>query len=689
MNDLNLLLRHNYVSFPVYKEVQRKSASRAEIATIIVNLSYYGRALNVEAYETLVKFNSEQLASWWNKVEVELNNITGDSRNIGDFVVYKNFPAEVLSKTEAEYWIPQILMYWGFPKELFTEEVKPREKMSEAPTPVVLSIAKDNTLQKIFENYVASPARWKDQELKDMLYLSDKVKLAIENFVFKENLVAFASHLVSTGQKLHLSTATDVLRLAVGLSGGDVSLRENSKFKTFKRAERRYLLDSLEKCNNLSEDVARRSETFKRFFFALHPGDWKNRYPNVCKVMNAASKDLLVTFNSKVEAGLASKDEEVLDLLVERPGEFRRRLAHTIDVFGERAAKAFAQNKVLDKLTVMQLVSLRAHLETVNAREHRVFPPQGNWSKLQVADAKPMNPKVALKLSQALTKALVKRIPKVKVLDEKTKLVKLPNNGDVGYPRGTTFQIPENVKFIRTASYWKNGGRSVTWFDNGWNFFDANWKDVGNCCWNDTKYYSRSDYNIVGAVFSGDPVNTTEMNGRAAQLIDLYPEELLKAGVKYAVWNILCYSRIPFSKAEDVFAALQWGEEPQKGKLFEPSRCQLSFALTSEHYTKYVCVINLETREMIYIDANLKANVSAASYNGAQLAKQMPAYMEYIDSLPSVHDLFKDSVDKDSELKVLYSDKDVKLNDEKAYVFRPENENNKFTQLDLNKILSQ
>lgn len=684
MNTTNILLRHNQIEID-HNHFGNPGApiSRVELATVLVNLAYYGRGLNVEAYQALQKFTSSDLKIWWLEVECQLKEITGDNRNIGDFVVYKNFPAEVLSKSEAEYWLPQILMYCGFPKEFFTEEVQPREKMSEDTKPVILSLAKHDSFQKIYESYARQPARWKTQELNEVVYLSSFVNLAIENFVFKENLILLASHLIASGKKIHLSNATDVLRLAVGLSGGDVSFATNSKLKNFKRAERRYLLALLEECNNLAEDVARRPEHFKRLFFALHPGDWKKSYPGVVKVMNAVSKDDLVTFNSKVEAGLASKDESVLELLAGRPGEFRRRLTHTLSIFGEKAAKAFAQTKVLDKLTVMQLVSLRSHLDTVNLRDHRIFPPKGNWSKLQVADAKSVDQRLALKLSAALTKALVKRVPKVKVLDPQTKMVKLPNNGDVGYPRGTSFKIPDDVKFIRTASYWQNEGHGVTWFDNGWNFFNSEWQPLGSCCWTNT------NYGFGSAIFSGDPVNTTEMKGRAAQLIDLYPEKLLKAGVKYAVWNILCYSRIPFSKAQDVFAALQWGVDPQKGKLFEPSRCQLSFPLTSEHYTKYVCVLNLETREMIYIDANLKSNTSAASTNGIILEKQMPAYMEYIDSLPSVHDLFKDSVDLKSDLKVLYSDKDVELNGEKAYVFKPENENNTFTQFDLNQVLSK
>ena len=243
------------------------------------------------------------------------------------------------------------------------------------------------------------------------------------------------------------------------------------------------------------------------------------------------------------------------------------------------------------------------------------------------------------------------------------------NDGEASpYNRGTVFPIPDEVDFIRTASYWQNTKGGVTWFDNGWNFFDKDWKDLGACCWSAVHFpgdgyprLSNKKLEGAGAIFSGDPINTAEMKGRAAQLIDLYPSKLVAQGVRYAVWNILCYSRISFSQADDVFAALMWGKDPESGKLFEPSRCQLAFPLKGDSMTKYVCVIDLVTRELIYIDANLHGQVQTAASNGKSLEANMPAFMEYIASLPTVHDLFRESVSKKAEMQVLYSDKDAEL----------------------------
>ncbi len=679
MNNNNILLRHNLIVMPSFDE----SCDDDVIATVLMNLSYYGYALSMDAYRSLIKLDKNQITIWWNDIETELKSITGDNRKISDFVVYKNFPSEVLSKSESEYWLPQILMYWGFPKEFFTEEVKPRDKMNEAVKAIVLKKSNKDSLSNIFNSYLKSPARWKKHEFEDVKYLAKQVPVNLAKLVFKENLVSLATYMMQEGCKINMAAATDVLRLAVGLSDGDISLRDKSKFKSFKKPERRFLLSNLEDCTNLTEDVARRPELFKRLLHQLHPWDYKKMFPRVCEVTDSLYNGKLVTFNSKVETLLNNKDEKVLEVLSDRPGDFRRRLSHTVKLFGDKAVKAFVADAVLDKLTTSQIVFTRSYLETVNDRLHRVFPPKGNWNKMQIKDINSMEDKHVKVISKALGNVLATRLPKVKVLDEASRFIKLPSNGSEvsPYNRGTVFPIPDDVKFIRTASYWQNTYHC--WFDNGWNFFDGNWKSLGSCCWDEPKFGADA------AVFSGDPMNSHEMNGRAAQLIDLYPDNLRDNGVRYAVWSILCFSRIPFAKATDVFAALQWGKDAQSGKLFEPSRCQLAFPLTGESLTKYIAMIDLQKREMVYIDANLHGIVNSAHQNCSSLEKNMPPFMEYIKSLPSVHDLFRESVDANSDgAHILYSDKDTELKSGSAYVFKQENKSNKYKAVDINNLLT-
>ncbi len=696
LNATNILLRHNYIEIVPTTGEGIELAGEEARATVLMNLAYYGRGLSVEGYKAFLQLGKGSIVDFWVGVEKELKDITGADRKMGDFVVYKNFPKEVLDKDAAAYWIPQILMYWGFPKDIFTDEVKPRPKMDKQPPVTVLKLAKKDTLKSILDSHVQSSARWKDQEFQEVLFLSDTLPVNFAKLAFKENLVKLATHFMTSGRKVNITTATDVLRLAAGLSDGDVSLRTAFKFKSFKKPMRRFLLSILEGCANLEEDVARRPELFKRLFHNLHAGDFKRSYPRVIKVMDDLYKDRLVTFNGKVENMLLAKNPEVLDVLSTRPGDFRRRLVHMLNLFGKKAAQAFTSDDVLGKLTVNQIVATRSFLGMVNERKTRIFPPKGNWSLAKMGEPRPVAKTVLKVVDKALAAALAIRVPAVGVLDPATSMVKLPNNGEEGpYARGTVFPIPEGIDFIRTASYWNVNARSYTWFDNGWNFFSDDWKPVGACCWSNPFFPSRGyswserhkllDKN-TGAVFSGDPTIAT---GKACQMIDLYPEQLRAAGVRYAVWSVLCYSGMTFNKAEEVFAAFQWGKDANRGKLFEPARCQLAIPLKGEQLTKYVVLIDLDKNEMIYLDAGLKSSVRSAESNGPLLQKNLPAFMEYIKALPSVHDLFRESVDASSTTQILYSDKDAELKGGSAYVFRQENKESKYKSVDLNGLLAK
>lgn len=565
--------------------------------------------------------------------------------------------------------------------------------MKEKGKAIVLRRAVDSTLGDIFNTLLGSPARWKPTEFQDVLHLAAQLSTPMSKIVFKENLVYLSSEMMKAGVPIQVTTATDVLRLAVGLSDGDVSLREKGKFVSFKRPARKFLLDMLEGCTHLADDVAARPELWKRLFHQLHAGDWQKRYPKVIQVADDLYMDRLVTFNSRVEAMLTTKDTDVLLHLAQRPGEFRRRLIHLIDLFGAKALDAFLDAKVLARLTVAQVVTTKRFFDTLYNRSHRIFPPKGNWNKLKISEARWVEEEHVSRVSSALGSVLAQRVPKVGFLADETNMVKLPNNGDNGpFTRGTEFPIPADVTFIRSASYWQAKRHGNVWFDNGWNFFDKNWKYQGACCWNSMSfpqqsYMSRKPSKNAAAIFSGDPVNTQEMKGRACQMIDLYIDKLLEEGVRYAVWNILAFSHIPFSDAEEVYAALQWGIDPTAGKLFEPSRAQVAFQVTGKQMTKYICMIDLQERKLIYLDANLRGNVSGANHNGKLLEEQMPAIMDYLSSLPSVYDLFSHSVDPGSPVKVVYSDKDVELKDVPAFVFKPENKDNKYRQIDINGLL--
>jgi hypothetical protein len=691
IREQKILIQHSQVLLP---DPGPFPTPKVVLATLMTNISYFGYGLSQDALTILSNAGDTAANQWWELTEPVLMDLTGDNKDMGCHVVYKNFPHEVLTMAEADYWLRQICMYWGLPNALFTTEPEPRPPLKESGETWpqhILHPAGDDALAEIFADLLALPARWIDDQREDAIYLACTLdgEPNLSPIVFKENLVSLGVACVQWGQPVRVETATDVLRLAVGMSEGDVSLREGTKLRRFCRQERRFLLDMLEQAPNLGEDLRRRPEPMKRLLHRLHPGDYSRRYPQVCQAYDQLYHNQLPpTFNSQVEALWEVGNQEVLALLQQRPGELMRRLHSGVLLFGEATIDTFAP--VAPKLTTLKLVKLYRYLETINDRHHRTFPPQGNWTKLQVAP-NPQRRKLPAAqrdrllgiIAPILGQRLQTQIGPV-YLDSNTAKVKLQTSDSdlLPYGRGTVFPLPPKVTFLRTASYWESGptGQNI-WYDNGWNFFGKGWSPMGACCWSAVKFGKNA------ALFSGDPTNTKDLQGRACQMIDLYLKKLQNMGVRYAVWNILCYNRIPFSSAREVYAALMWGNKPDQGKLFEPSRCQLSFPIAGDNLTKYVAYLDLQRRELVYLDANLRGSVNSAVSNTKGLSERMPAFVEYLDSLPSVHDLFKHGPQSEIGLPILYSDRDKPIRGDRAWVFKPENQDNEFIPLVLNSLL--
>lgn len=701
LTEQQLLIANGYIRVGERGGVEPEFSPDPRVATLCNNMAYFGYIPSLDALQVLQTLDDTQMASWWESTETALKELTADNRRMDDFVVYQNFPQEVLEMDRAEYWIKQILMYFGFDKENFTEEKIERDPLFEKVTLKVLHPADGETLLNIYSSLLRNKARWSVDQLAHAKWLQTKlgiISFKMGDVAFRENGIQAVSHLIDTvsGVELLVEDATDVLRLAALRSDGDVSLRTKVKFKSFPKSVRRVLCSMLENSKHLEADLAERPREWKQLLRKLHPGDFK--FARLRKAYDDLYNGRLRSFASRVETGIRNKDADVLTLLQGRPGEYLRRFHHLCTLFGHEAATRFI-DKGLSRLTTMQLLKLLRYVETNNGRKTHVAAPRGNWTKLQIKEnnkSKFSDDTIsALRTAVGghINERLKAAFPEGFDVDPLVEGIKLQTNDQelASYGRGTVFPIPDNMKFLRTASYWENKG-STSWFDNGWNFFDEDWQHLGACCWNAESFpHAYGSYNkrlaSSAAIFSGDPVNSKELKGRACQMIDLYIDRLVEQGVRFAVWNILSYSRIPFSDATgEVVASLQWGEEPEQGKLYEPGRAQVVFPLGGQSLTKYIAYVDLVERKMIYMDANLRGRVSSAAGNGETLQEQMPAFVEYLESLPSVADLFR-FADKGST-PILYSDADRDLEDDsKAYVFKPENHNNSFAQVDLTELL--
>lgn len=700
--------------------------ARADLGTVLANMTYYGFAPSKSLMAVLARTTEEGLKMFWEHQEPLLMNITGEDRNMGEFMVYKNFPKEVLDMSQAQYWTHQILMYIGLPNAIFTQEVKDRAPMSETVSLKVLDIAPDDALETLAANLLASSASWNDDQNEAAMELFDQSvinTIDMGAFGYRLNGAMLAVRALRKGQFDLVSTtsATDVLRIVAGLCGNDMELKTKPRFGNFARSYRRSILATLDQCANLEEDFARHGEIWKRLLSRLHPGDYK--FANV----NHAYRDLYMgsrdRLNARLESSFNKQSHTALDILKKEPGLFMRSLHRAYGIFGAAAFTAFED--VLDELSVAQLLKISSYLKKATGEfvqkpipgaingalaeqlvkiagaeaaatsksvvaSKTLVRPKGNWSKAVVVKRfkSPIDEADRTSMIKLIQRTIGARIdaiyPQGVNLDPKLAQVKLATNGQelASYGRGTEFDIPENAKFVRSASFWAQSSYGNTWFDNGWNFLDASFKPVATCSWDNERVVIDGN---TPAIFSGDPTNSKDLEGRGCQMIDIYLDELEDAGIAYATWNILCYSGVTFSDAEDVLATLQWGEDAEEGKVYEPSRAQMVFPLKGDNLTKYVAYIDVARRKLVYMDADLPALVSSAGRNSEFLTEQMPAFMEYTDQQPSVADLFANA--KVGSLPVVYNDDTLSI-DGDAFVFQPTNTQNRIDKIDLEPLLA-
>lgn len=310
------------------------------VAALVKNLEPLGFGLSERLVHACRALSEEQLTDLYLELLIELTRKVGAHRRHRP--MYPNFPAEVMEMSECELYLNALFHYWTDGQYLPEREVRARYPLLDNPALRMIDLGTREEFEGLFRQIAGANAALSEQDQEDLAWFvrayGDEIGPLLPDAVpQKENTAFLAGLLIAHTQSAipfvgrFVRTATDVLRLAVALSGGDVSLAQSTRFRTFSRAERRLLLALLEEQDHAVEDMLRWKERWLRLGEKLHPGENAKRYPRAHAAFQQLRNEKVATFYSGVEQALAAQDVRgAVERLGKRPGDLARRLDHLL-----------------------------------------------------------------------------------------------------------------------------------------------------------------------------------------------------------------------------------------------------------------------------------------------------------------------------------------------------------------------
>ncbi|MFW0161615.1 hypothetical protein [Actinomyces sp. SKVG-SVH-4(1)] len=548
---------------------------------------------------------------------------------------YPDFPIQVRTASEATLLVNAALHYLGDVvgvRVLPDYRPSPREPLpgdDGALTELGLATAQD--LERIVADLIAQATPFSAQDRADLTALRDFGPEAAPHVAVKENLAVLTVTFPDLDFSASYRTVTDVLRLAVALAGGDVSLAEPCRFPSFSRAQRRRLLGLLDAVGQAqdsrdsAEEMARRCERWKRLARHLRPGDYARRFPRATKLLHqVASGDAEAGFTSRLEEALARRDVDgALSLLSARPGVFARRLNHLLRLCADEAARErvvaeFA--RVAPEVALPVLVRLWEYFaspgpDALPWRVVAIKAATGTKTTLIPSTRRPGPADVAV--VRAVEEALRqrKRLGRIAVdqgmYEGYTTPVGLrsasPGMRTAG--RGTRLPLPEG-ETIRFFLHWRDLPETPPEASGPAGPAAAEDRDtrvdLDLSAFFVSEDFTRTEqiayYNLrsTAAVHSGD---LTSAPDGAAEFIDVTLAEALRQGWRYVVMTVHSFSHHRLSEVPECWAgAMARGADPQSGEVFEASTAMQRLDLVSPTFNATPFVIDLAERRLIWWD---------------------------------------------------------------------------------------
>jgi hypothetical protein len=365
-----------------------------------------------------------------------------------------------------------------------------------------------------------------------------------------------------------VDTTTDVLRLACQVSDGDASLATPTRFRAFRRRERRMLLAALNEVVGASPDklgdVGRHAERWKRLGERLHPHEY-DEWPHAGKLFAVARgekrvRNLAGRAEAAVRAGAIGPAASVLSAapgLLLRSADRLLRLAPA----SERTVVVEAVTGALGSASGRVLCALREHVSNRLApASARMYASRSRRAWVGPDERPPLPAGLVTELSSLLDAEISARLPEPErplVVDPKVLEVALPLSGKAAeggfavLPRGSRASVTGAL--LRFFTYWRQTKRRTD-YDLSVLLLDDEFHTTGQVSW--------TNYHHDGVVHSGD---ITDAANGATEFIDVP----LTAGGRYVVPQVHIYAGESFDEVAESMFGYQARTRDQRGAPFD------------------------------------------------------------------------------------------------------------------------
>lgn len=586
--------------------------------------------------------------------------------------LYGNYPYTVLSLSEHEMLIHQI-MHYIFGGNYFPADFNITNNDAEIKDSPLKVVIKDSYKMihpisnkdfcKYFKTVLSSEQSLTSYDKEIVKYicsnwnkLTDNISdIFPEDIPFKETLCL----VLANTDKYYPKTVTDVLRYAVYLSGGDISLpalpakqrsskfsvymsiiksnnveRSAFNFKKFTRAERRKILNLLnyvliQKPENISNyglsdglsDAKKYLQKWIRLGEILHPGEYMKQYYASFEFFRQLRNfgNEIVTFNSRVnKAKQRHNVNEVVKIYSERPGEFCRAIDSLLRNCQNSTETEIVFTGFKNAVRNVSMKLLYELIEHFNIRnntaflENRCVHVKGSRSAYALPELPVLREDIRIRLMNILQTAIKERFSqkvhlegKTYYIDSRLANVCLPKNMRTAnispgqLTRGTKIPIDCKTGIIRCYIRWIDPRGNLD-YDLSVSMFGEDFKLMHHMSWSDTW---RVDEGFC-AIFSGD---VRHRKGNCAEYIDINIEKVLKHGVRYLVCMASDYDNTGFAE-NDCWCGISERDKlaQRPGELtWSPDTVTLGYKLSSDSPNIVMSVVDLKEMIMYVVDEDI------------------------------------------------------------------------------------